>query len=280
MSIILREKITDNVCGAVWLATLILTYKEMAIKNSNKIFFKQATIQKMAQILCPKIVHSPRIQQWCNGDHKNNLYNYLRADGSKRRLTRIGEFNHSKEYPEHLLNSDEVVFEFQDGRKMTYEELFGWYCKTYSNTNISSDPYKDDSSIIEYGSQNDSPTKELQEDDIKRIIANYLNENGWNIQLAMGKNHGIDIDACKEENRWIIEVKGCGSRNAMRVNYFLAILGEILQRMNDPKAKYSIALPDMKQYRNLWDKLPRLAKERTGITALFINENEQIEEVV
>lgn len=119
----------------------------------------------------------------------------------------------------------------------------------------------------------------LSEDEIKGIINNYLIADGWKTQLAMGKIHGIDIDAYKGKDRWIIEVKGCGSRNAMRVNYFLAILGETLQRMSDPNAKYSIALPDMQQYRNLWDKLPRLAKERTGISILFVNENHEIEEV-
>lgn len=66
----------------------------------------------------------------------------------------------------------------------------------------------------------------------------------------------------------------------MRVNYFLAKLGETLQRMSDPNAKYSIALPDMPQYRNLWNRLPRLAKERTGISVLFVNEKKEIEEVI
>jgi len=103
--------------------------------------------------------------------------------------------------------------------------------------------------------------------------------NGWKTQVACGKTHGIDIDALKERKRWIIEVKGCGSRDAMRVNYFLAILGERLQRMDDTNAKYSIALPDIKQYRNLWSKLPSLAKERTGISILFVIENKGIEEV-
>jgi hypothetical protein len=57
----------------------------------------------------------------------------------------------------------------------------------------------------------------------------------------------------------------------MRVNYFLGILGETLQRMDNPDATYSIALPDLKQFRNLWSRLPALAKERTKIDALFVN---------
>ena len=57
----------------------------------------------------------------------------------------------------------------------------------------------------------------------------------------------------------------------MRVNYFLAILGETLQRMSDQDARYSIALPDMNQYRRLWAKLPDLAKQRTQITLLLVS---------
>lgn len=119
----------------------------------------------------------------------------------------------------------------------------------------------------------------LSEDEIKEIVNQYLESDGWKTQVAWQKTRGIDIDAFRGKQRWIIEVKGCGSRDAMRVNYFLAILGETLQRMNDPNAKYSIALPNLNQYRNLWERLPRLAKERTNITALFVSEDKRIEEV-
>jgi hypothetical protein len=74
-------------------------------------------------------------------------------------------------------------------------------------------------------------------------------------------------------------VKGLGSLNAMNVNYFLAVLAETLQRMDDPNTKYSIALPDVKQFRNLWNRLPLLAKKRTGITAIFIDEEGCINEI-
>jgi hypothetical protein len=80
----------------------------------------------------------------------------------------------------------------------------------------------------------------LSEDQIKYIINRYLEGSGWETQTAMGKAHGIDIDAIRDKERWVIEVKGCGSIDAMRVNYFLSILGELLQRMNDANAKYSI----------------------------------------
>ena len=65
----------------------------------------------------------------------------------------------------------------------------------------------------------------------------------------------------------------------MRVNYFLAILGETLQRMDDEAACYSIAFPDMAQYRGLWIRLPDLAKSRTGISALFVTHDGEVTEV-
>jgi hypothetical protein len=65
----------------------------------------------------------------------------------------------------------------------------------------------------------------------------------------------------------------------MRVNYFLAVLGQLLQRMDDPGAKYSIALPDLPQFRRLWDSLPPLAKKRTEISAVFVAASGQVQEV-
>jgi hypothetical protein len=119
----------------------------------------------------------------------------------------------------------------------------------------------------------------LSEDDIKKVLELYLKKLGWSVKVAYGGQHGIDIDAIRGESRWIIEVKGPGSRNEMRVNYFIGILGELLQRMSDPNAKYSIALPDMEQFHRLWARLPGLAKERTGITILFVDKSGMFHEV-
>ena len=111
----------------------------------------------------------------------------------------------------------------------------------------------------------------MSEDDVKRHVAQWLEADGWSARVAWGKGRGIDILAERGAERWIIEAKGCGSLQPMRVNYFIAMLGEILQRMDDPQARYSIAMPDLAQFRGLWNRLPRLAKERTQICALFVN---------
>ena len=110
----------------------------------------------------------------------------------------------------------------------------------------------------------------LQEDEIKRVLDDYLTTNGWEVTVAWGHAPGVDISATKDNQRWFIEVKGPGSRSQMRGNYFLSILGETLQRMSDQNARYSIALPDLEQYRRLWENLPILAKQRTTIDLLLI----------
>lgn len=110
----------------------------------------------------------------------------------------------------------------------------------------------------------------VSEDEVKAAIKAWLEADGWAVEVAWGRKHGVDIVARRGKERWLIEAKGCGSRQAMRVNYFIAMLGELLQRMDDPDARYSIAMPDMKQFRGLWDRLPELAKQRVQVTALFV----------
>lgn len=118
----------------------------------------------------------------------------------------------------------------------------------------------------------------LSEDELKGHLENWLSINGWSTKIAWGHARGVDIEATREGQKWLLEVKGIGSRQPMRVNYFIAVLGETLQRMNDPKAKYSIALPDVPQFRGLWQRLPDLAKGRTRISALFVSADGSVSE--
>jgi hypothetical protein len=110
----------------------------------------------------------------------------------------------------------------------------------------------------------------LSEDQVKAQVKEWLEADGWQTEVAWGKARGTDIVARRNGETWLIEAKGCGSRPEMRVNYFIAMLGEVLQRMSVPDAHYSIALPDMIQFRRLWERLPALARQRTGITAIFV----------
>jgi len=80
----------------------------------------------------------------------------------------------------------------------------------------------------------------------------------------------IDYADTRAGRRWLIEVKGEGAHAQARANYFDAVLGQLLKGMTDPDASYSLALPDLPQFRALWDRLPAVAKARTGISALFV----------
>lgn len=117
----------------------------------------------------------------------------------------------------------------------------------------------------------------LQEEDIKHILTDKLTSEGWNVKTAWGYTRGVDIDARRGVERWLIEIKGPGSRNEMRNNYFIGILGEMLQRMDDPNARYTIAFPDIEKFRRLWNDLPELAKKRTTIDLLLVDPQGNIE---
>ncbi len=119
----------------------------------------------------------------------------------------------------------------------------------------------------------------LSEDILKKHLQIWLEKDGWETTIAWGRKPGVDIYAQKGKDRWVVEVKGIGSRDAMRVNYFLAVIGETLQRMKNEGERYSIALPDIQQYRNLWARLPKLAKERTQITILFVDHTGHVSEL-
>jgi hypothetical protein len=111
----------------------------------------------------------------------------------------------------------------------------------------------------------------LSEKRIKQILNDFLVSQGWNPQIDWGPAHGIDIEARRGTMRWIIEVKVSEPQDEKVVDAFVSVLGEILQRMDDTRIKYSIALPDTEPFRRLWKRLPALAKNRIRITALFVN---------
>lgn len=119
----------------------------------------------------------------------------------------------------------------------------------------------------------------LTEDALKKSLQSWLSTDGWTTKIAWARERGSDVVATKQDAApWVIEVKGCGSRPQMQGNYFLAILGQILQRMQDPSAKYSIALPDLPRFRGLWERLPDAAKARAGVSALFVGADGSVAE--
>jgi hypothetical protein len=110
----------------------------------------------------------------------------------------------------------------------------------------------------------------ITEDEVKAAVKAHLEADGWTVTVAWGRERGIDIDARGASERLVIEAKGEAPAGPQQVNYFLGALGELIQRMDDPTARYGLAFPDHRQYRGLVDRLPALAKERLGLVVYFV----------
>lgn len=116
------------------------------------------------------------------------------------------------------------------------------------------------------------PAERITEDEVKEAVRSHLAEQGFEVTVAWGRTLGIDVDAKHPDGRhFIIEAKAeVGHNGPQQVNYFLGMLGELIQRMTDPDARYGIALPDNRQYRGLVDRLPALARERLELLVFWV----------
>lgn len=112
----------------------------------------------------------------------------------------------------------------------------------------------------------------ITEDEVKTAVRDYFSAQGYSVDVAWDRARGIDIEARHPSGgRYVIEAKAeTGTSGAQQVNYFLGMLGELLQRMDDEDANYGIALPENRQYRGLVDRLPRLARHRIGLNVFWV----------
>ncbi len=111
---------------------------------------------------------------------------------------------------------------------------------------------------------------ELTEDQVKAAVTAVLQAAGWSVDVRWGHAPGIDIEARRGAERLMLEAKGEGSRSAMRVNYFLGALGELLQRMDSPDAVYGLVLPAHRQFVRLVLRLPDWVKARLDLRFFLV----------
>lgn len=133
--------------------------------------------------------------------------------------------------------------------------------------------------VAEPAIQEPRQTSGLSEDEVKSALKTKLEAEGWSVEVAWGRKRGIDIVALRGPERWIIECKGTGSLPPMQNNYFVGVVGELLQRMTDESAKHSIAFPDVPKFRRLWAELPAMVKQRLKLSALFVSVEGSIAEI-
>lgn len=110
----------------------------------------------------------------------------------------------------------------------------------------------------------------ISEDEVKQSVAALLEADGFEVRVAWGRQRGIDIEARRGADRWVIEAKGEVALQPQQHNYFVGALGNLLQRFDDDAARYGLALPDNAQYRGLANRLPALAWERIRLAIFFV----------
>ena len=91
----------------------------------------------------------------------------------------------------------------------------------------------------------------LSEKEVKQAVADHLTTRGYDVTVAWGRERGVDIAAQGARGPLVVEAKGEAALQPQQVNYFLGALGELVQRMSDPDARYGPALPDNRQFRKM-----------------------------
>lgn len=118
-------------------------------------------------------------------------------------------------------------------------------------------------------------TEHLSEDQVKQAVAEHLRRQGFHVDIRWGRERGIDLDArASNGRRIVIEAKGEVASDQQQGNYFLGALGELVQRMSDPKATYGLALPGNRRYRGLVDRLPALAWQRLNLVVYLVHKQD------
>ena len=209
---------------------------------------------------------------------------YKLSDGTKRLFSDSDDYHPSRE-------NGRIIPEAFDVPE-TYRYLLNWYIEDYSPLTQQKEDKHPDGSItvesVELPNEKDLANfsyncpvnfsgicKECQlflsEDEIKKALIAKLKEDNWRIEkTAMGNAHGVDIAAVNGTATLYIEAKGEGSLVPMRINYFLAVLGELLQKMDDPNKQYAIALPAYQQYSNLISRLPLWVKQQLKLQFFIV----------
>jgi hypothetical protein len=121
--------------------------------------------------------------------------------------------------------------------------------------------------------------KPIDQDYVKGAIETWLVTSGWTVTFALGRQRGLEIEATRSGAKWVIEARGQGKDNPMGGKYFPHVLGSIVQRMDDPGAKYSLAFPEIEPFTGMWRLLPALAKSRLGVTVLFVGASGRVTEM-
>lgn len=108
-------------------------------------------------------------------------------------------------------------------------------------------------------------------EDLCNLIKSWLGEHGW--EYNENKDY---IEAHSGEKRWVINVQGMkrGRRQTLPVK-----LSEVIKRIDDVNAHYSIAFNDSITYRRQWNEIPEAVKERLNMSVILADKKGNITEL-
>jgi hypothetical protein len=118
-------------------------------------------------------------------------------------------------------------------------------------------------------------TSGITEDQVKAAVQQLLAANGWHSDVAYGHSHGVDIDAVRGAQRFVLEAKGEGKHDPERGNYFDGALGELMRRMDAPGMHYGLALPAHRRFVRLVERLPLWVRQRLGLWFFFVHPTQE-----
>ena len=217
---------------------------------------------------------------------------YKLSDGTKRLFRESDDYHFSREGGKTIPEGSELPEE--------YRYLLKWYTENY-NTGVPPQPIRtidppkgfevesvelgNEKQVADFSYNCPSNSKGLckecslflSEDEVKKVLIAKLTKDNWNInKTAMGKAHGVDIVAMKQpDGTLLIEAKSEGSLVPMRINYFIAVLGELLQKMDASNKQYAVALPAYQQYASLINRLPFWVKQQLKLNFFLVKKQSE-----
>lgn len=107
--------------------------------------------------------------------------------------------------------------------------------------------------------------------ELPRLVKAWLEERGWETL-----EHNRFIEAKKEDEKWFIDIYQATRGRKMPLPNKLT---EVIKKMEDEKAYYSVALVDSPIYRRQWNEIPDVAKDRLKVSVLLADRTGQILEM-
>ncbi|MEG0264538.1 MAG: AT hook domain-containing protein [Erysipelotrichaceae bacterium] len=108
-------------------------------------------------------------------------------------------------------------------------------------------------------------------EDLSKLVKAWLGEHGWAYEES--KDY---IEAFHDDKKWVINVQGIkrGRKQTLPVK-----LSEVMKRIDDENAHYSIAFNDSLTYRRQWNEIPSRVKERLNMSVILADKKGNITEL-